>query len=231
MNGCRYVGEDGLYIALDCVLPLLVRCGALMSTLVVLVELIGFVRAEGCVVIAAEYPWFESSSSEEAEYAAEVVKEGFFVAGFNGVAKQVFAPSVSERNKLSVPFDAFRIYRADVVIADTFADRPLVVLAVIRFACRGEVFGVGEGCWAGCCNGGWLRWWSFRPDQFTVFVTLGEDAYKARLSIEYAAYVCVCNTSVAPSRVYSYAHLVFVEVSGPAMESIDSGGCTARYLV
>ena len=58
-----------------------------------------------------------------------------------------------------------------------------------------------------------MRWWSFGPDEFTVFVTLGEDAYKARLSIEYAAYVCVCDTSVAPSCVYSYAHLVFVEVT------------------
>jgi hypothetical protein len=38
----------------------------------------------------AEDPWFESSSSEEAEYTAEVVEEGFFfVAGFNRVAKQV----------------------------------------------------------------------------------------------------------------------------------------------
>ena len=90
----------------------------------------GFPRRIGWLCLSgrlyAEDPWFESSSSEEAEYAAEVVKEGFFVAGFNGVAKQVFAPSVSERNELSVPFDAFRIYRADIVVADTFADRPLV---------------------------------------------------------------------------------------------------------
>ena len=43
VNSCRYVGEDGLYIAFDGVLPLLVRCGALVSTLVFLVELVGFV--------------------------------------------------------------------------------------------------------------------------------------------------------------------------------------------
>ena len=53
----------------------------------------GFPRRIGWLCLSgrlyAEDPWFESSSSEEAEYAAEVVEEGFFVAGFNRVAKQV----------------------------------------------------------------------------------------------------------------------------------------------
>ena len=77
-----------------------------------------------------------------------------------------------------------------------------------------------------------MRWWSFGPDEFAVFVTLSEYSYKARLSIEYAAFVvCVCDASVASSCVDSYAHLVFVDVSSPAMESSDSSGCTARYFV
>ncbi len=78
---------------------------------------------------------------------------------------------------------------------------------------------------------GRLRWWSFGPDKLTVFVALGEYAYKARLSIEYTAYVCVCDAGVAPSCVDSYTHLVFVEVSGPSMESTDSRCRAARYLV
>jgi hypothetical protein len=56
VNGYRYVGENGLYIAFNGISPLLVRCGAFVSTLIYLVELVGFVRAEGCIVIAAEYP-------------------------------------------------------------------------------------------------------------------------------------------------------------------------------
>jgi hypothetical protein len=52
-----------------------------------LVKLMGLVGAKGCIVIAAEYPWFESTGGEEAEYAFKVVEEGFLVAGFNGVAK------------------------------------------------------------------------------------------------------------------------------------------------
>ena len=131
-------------IAFDGILPLLIRCGAFVSTLMFFVELVGIDRAEGCIAIAAEYPWFESAGGEEAKYAIEVVEEDFFVAGLNGVAEQVFTSGASERNELPVPFDAFRIYRADIVVANTFADRPLVILAVIRCACRGEVFGVGS---------------------------------------------------------------------------------------
>ena len=117
-----------------------------MSTLMFLVELVGLVRAEGYIVIAAEYPWFESAGGEEAEYAVEVVVEGFFVAGLNRVAKQIFDYGVSECNELPVPFDTLlRVYGADIVVADTLADGPLVVLAVIRDACRDEVFGVGGG--------------------------------------------------------------------------------------
>ena len=116
VNGYRYVGENGLYIAFNGILPLLVRCGAFVSTLIYLVELVGFVRAEGCIVIAAEYPCFESSSGEEAENAAEVVEKDFFVAGFNGVAKQVFTHGVSERNELPLTFDTFRVYGADIVV-------------------------------------------------------------------------------------------------------------------
>ena len=66
-------------------------------------------------------------------------------------------------------------------------------------------------------RGVWTRWWSFGPDKLTVFIALGEYAYKARLSIEYTAYVCVCDAGVAPRCVDSYTHLVFVEVSGPSM--------------
>ena len=58
-----------------------------MSTLMCLVKLMSLVGAKGCIVIAAEYPWFESTGGEEAEYAFKVVEEGFLVAGFNGVAK------------------------------------------------------------------------------------------------------------------------------------------------
>ena len=60
---------------------------------------------------------------------------------------------------------------------------------------------------------------------------LGKYAYKARLSIEYAAYICVCDASFAPSCVDSYANLVSVEVSGPTMDSGDSRGGTAWYFV
>ena len=71
---------------------------------------------------------------------------------------------------------------------------------------------------------GWgrLRWWSFGPDKLTVFIALGEYAYKARLSIEYTAYVCVCDAGVAPGCVDGDAHLVFVKVGCPIMESHDA---------
>ena len=86
-----------------------------MSTLMFFVELVVIVRAEGCIVIAAEYPWFESAGGEEAKYAIEVVEDGFFVAGLNGVAaEQVFTSGASERNELPVPFDTLRVYRTDV---------------------------------------------------------------------------------------------------------------------
>ena len=54
-----------------------------------------------------------------------MVKECFLVAGLYWVAKQVFAPSIAERDELSVPFDALWADRSDVVVADAFSDRPL----------------------------------------------------------------------------------------------------------
>jgi hypothetical protein len=143
VDGCRHIGQNGLDIAFDGILPLLVRCGNFVSTLMFLVELVGFARAESCVVIAAEYPWFESAGGEEAKYAVEVVEKGFFFPGLYGVAEQVFT-SVSECNELPVTFDNLRLYRTDVVVADTLADGPLVVLAVVRDACRSKVFGVSR---------------------------------------------------------------------------------------
>ncbi len=85
-----------------------------MSTLMFFVELVGIVRAEGCIEIAAEYPWFESAGGDKAKYAIEVVEEDFFVAGLNGVAEQVFTSGASERNELPVPFDTLLVYRTDV---------------------------------------------------------------------------------------------------------------------
>ena len=52
LNCYGYIGEDGLDISLDGVLPLLIWRGAFMSTLVFLVEKVGFVGTEGCVIVA-----------------------------------------------------------------------------------------------------------------------------------------------------------------------------------
>ena len=41
VDGGRYVGKDGLDVAFDSILPLLVWSGALVAALVVFVELIG----------------------------------------------------------------------------------------------------------------------------------------------------------------------------------------------
>ena len=54
-----------------------------------------------------------------------MVKKCFLVAGLDQVAEQVFAPSLAERNELSVPFDALWADRSDVVVTDAFSDRSL----------------------------------------------------------------------------------------------------------
>ena len=50
---CGYVGEDGLYVAFDSVLPLLLWRGALVSALLFLVKQVCFVGAECGIVIAS----------------------------------------------------------------------------------------------------------------------------------------------------------------------------------
>ena len=64
------------------------------------------------------------------------------VAGLDGVAEEVFAAGVSESDELFVPFYALRVDGADVVIADAFAYRPLVVLAWVGGVGRLGVLGV-----------------------------------------------------------------------------------------
>ena len=100
-----------------------------MSALVVFVKLVRFVRSEGCVVVASEDARFEPTSSEETEDTFEVIEESVFVAGLDGVAEEVFTAGVSERDKLFVPFYALWVDGFNVVVADAFADRPLVILA------------------------------------------------------------------------------------------------------
>ena len=53
LDGCGDVAQQGLYVMFDRVLPLLIRCRALMCALVGLVEGGGLVGAEGGVVVAA----------------------------------------------------------------------------------------------------------------------------------------------------------------------------------
>ena len=55
-----------------------------------------------------------------------MVEEGVLVASLDWVAEEVFAAGVAECDELSVPLDALRAYRADIVVADTFSDFPLV---------------------------------------------------------------------------------------------------------
>ena len=55
LYGSKDVAQQRLDVALDCILPLLVRCGAFVRAVVGLVESRGLERAEGCVVVAAEY--------------------------------------------------------------------------------------------------------------------------------------------------------------------------------
>jgi len=53
LDGCRDVAQQGLHVAFDRVLPLLIRCRALVCAVVVFVEGSGLVGAEGGVVVAA----------------------------------------------------------------------------------------------------------------------------------------------------------------------------------
>ena len=126
-------------VALNRVLPLLVGCGTLVSALVFFVKLVCSVRSEGCVVVASEDARFEPASSEETEDTFEVIEKCVF-----GVAEEIFAAGVSKRDKLFVPFYALWADGADVVVADAFADRPLVVLAWIGGAWWLDVLGVSD---------------------------------------------------------------------------------------
>ena len=53
LNCCGYIGEDGLDISLDGVLPLLIWRGAFMSTLAFLVEQVCLVRSEGGIIVTS----------------------------------------------------------------------------------------------------------------------------------------------------------------------------------
>jgi hypothetical protein len=113
----------------------------------VLVKLVCFGRSEGCVVVASKDARFESTSvDEEADDAVEVVEESVLIAGLDGVAEEVFTSGVLERDELLVPFYALWVDGANVVVADAFADGPLVVLARVGGVVLLDVlFGVGDG--------------------------------------------------------------------------------------
>ena len=73
------IAQNGLDVALDCVLPLLVWRRCLVAALVVLVEGDALVRAERGEVVAAEDTWLESAGGEESKDPFEVVEEGVFI--------------------------------------------------------------------------------------------------------------------------------------------------------
>ena len=110
----------------------------------VLVKLVCLGRSEGCVVVASEDARFEPTSAEETDDAVEVVEESVFITGLDGVAEEVFTAGVSERDKLFIPFYALWIDGANVVVADAFADGPLVILAWIGDVGLLDVLGVGD---------------------------------------------------------------------------------------
>ena len=53
-----------------------------------------------------------------------MVEECLLVAGFDWIAEQIFAPSVTERDELAVPFDFLGADWSDVVVTDASADGP-----------------------------------------------------------------------------------------------------------
>ena len=112
----------------------------------VLVKLVCFGRSEGCVVVASKDARFESTSVEETDDAVEVVEESVFIAGLDGVAEEVFtAAGIAERDELLVPFYALWVDGANVVVADAFADGPLVVFAWVGGVGLLDVLGVSGG--------------------------------------------------------------------------------------
>ena len=133
---CRNIGEYSMDIPLNGVLPLLVWCGAFVSTLMLFVKLVGLVGPECGVVVALKDAWFEPSCSEEAKYPLKVVEEGLLVASFDWVAKKC--------DKLPIPFYTLWVDWTDVIVADAFADGPLVVLAIV-LDCWWFDVGVGNG--------------------------------------------------------------------------------------
>jgi hypothetical protein len=52
VNCCGNVGEDGLNVSFECILPLLIWHGTFKSALVFLVEKVCFVGPEGGVIVA-----------------------------------------------------------------------------------------------------------------------------------------------------------------------------------
>ena len=134
VDSCRNIGEYSLDIPLNGVLPLLVWCGAFVPALMLFVKLVGLVGPECGVVVALKDAWFEPSCSEEAEYPFKVV-EGLLVARFDGVAKKVFASGVSKCDKLPIPFYTLWVDWTDVIVADAFADGPLLVVLAIVLDC------------------------------------------------------------------------------------------------
>ena len=73
VEGGRDVGEYCLDVAFHRVLPLLVWGGAFAAALIIVVECVGFGRAEGRVVVAAEYLRFVPSCYEESEDSLKVI--------------------------------------------------------------------------------------------------------------------------------------------------------------
>ena len=68
VDSCRNIGEYGLNIPLNGVLPLLIWCGAFMSAMMLLVKLVGFIIGPegGIILVPAEDTCFESACGEEA---------------------------------------------------------------------------------------------------------------------------------------------------------------------
>ena len=81
LDGGRYVAEDGLNVALNCVLPLFIGCGALVCAAVVGIEDGGFGGSECGEVVAAENSWCVATGCEEVEHSFQMIEEDFLVAG------------------------------------------------------------------------------------------------------------------------------------------------------
>jgi hypothetical protein len=75
-----------------------------VAALVVVVECVGFCRAEGRVVVAVEYFWLVPSCCEESEDSLEVIKKSVLVTCLDWVVEHVLAFCIAEAEELFVPF-------------------------------------------------------------------------------------------------------------------------------